>query len=331
MKMSSTQSNRLPNRREFFKTTGAGLLGVSGLLSLPSEAFAPKRRAEACILIWLSGGLSHLDTFDPKLDAPREIRGPFAFRESSIKDVWVNHDLPRMSELLERTTLIRTLGHDETNHDRASHYGLTGCKPTQALSSPSLSSVVADAYGVRNGKSAEIIIASSLDGSSAATFVKRLSPSTSVMETQPDLKTACLRARQWIESGARFVTVVDEGWDLHDDLHAQYQAKKLPELDRAYSALMTDLEHCGLLNETLVVLMGEFGRSPKINAFGGRDHWPSAGCAILAGGPIQPGVVIGETDAIGAYPILTPVSPENLAEMILNAMGVRIIEVKNVV
>ncbi len=140
--------------------------------------------------------------------------------------------------------------------------------------------------------------------------------------------SGCLLARRLIEGGARFVTVVDTGWDMHQQIFKELPdsrfpgSGKLPALDRAYSALLTDLHERGLLESTLVVLMGEFGRTPKLNAAGGRDHWPRAGSVCLAGGGIQGGQVIGATNRFGEFPVERPVAPPDLAWTILQLLGV---------
>ena len=142
------------------------------------------------------------------------------------------------------------------------------------------------------------------------------------------LGASCLLARRLIEAGTRFVTVVDGGWDTHTQIFKALPdsrfpgSGKLPALDLAYSALLTDLRERGLLDTTLVVLMGEFGRTPKINSNGGRDHWPRAGCVCLAGGGVRGGQAIGATDAFGEVPRDTPVRPEDLAFSILRLLGV---------
>jgi uncharacterized protein (DUF1501 family) len=139
---------------------------------------------------------------------------------------------------------------------------------------------------------------------------------------------SCLMARRLVEAGARFVTVVDDGWDMHSQIfRAMPDARfpgsgKLPALDRAYSTLLGDLRERGLLDDTLVVLMGEFGRTPKINSSAGRDHWPRAGFACLAGGGVRGGQAIGATDAYGEGPVDVPVRPEDLAHSILRLLGV---------
>ena len=140
--------------------------------------------------------------------------------------------------------------------------------------------------------------------------------------------TGCLLARRLIEAGSRFVTVVDNGWDMHQNIFKAMPdalfpgSGKLPALDRAYSALLADLKERGLLDSTLVVMMGEFGRTPKINALGGRDHWPRAGSVLFAGGGVRGGQVIGETDAYGETPAERPVRPEDIAYSMLKLLGV---------
>ena len=138
----------------------------------------------------------------------------------------------------------------------------------------------------------------------------------------------CLLARRLIEAGSRFVTVVDSGWDMHNQIFRELPdsrfpgSGKLPSLDRAYAGLLTDLRRRGLLETTLVVMMGEFGRTPKLNALGGRDHWPRAGFVCLSGGGVRGGQVIGATDAHGELPSERPVSPEDVAFSILRILGV---------
>ncbi|MEW6161054.1 MAG: DUF1501 domain-containing protein [Verrucomicrobiota bacterium] len=140
--------------------------------------------------------------------------------------------------------------------------------------------------------------------------------------------TSCLLARRLVEAGSRFVTVVDTGWDMHQQIFKAMPdaffpgSGKLPALDRAFAALIQDLRERGLLESTLVVLMGEFGRTPKLNSLGGRDHWPRAGFVCLAGGGVRGGQVIGATDSYGEIPKDRPVRPEDLSCTILKLLGV---------
>lgn len=140
---------------------------------------------------------------------------------------------------------------------------------------------------------------------------------------------SCLLARRLVEAGVPFVTVTDRGWDTHDRLFNRLKegytggtVGLVPNLDLAFSALIADLAERGLLEETLVVLMGEFGRTPKLNALGGRDHWPRAFSVVLAGGGIVGGQVVGRSDARGEGPADRPVTPSDLAATIVTLLGV---------
>jgi hypothetical protein len=141
----------------------------------------------------------------------------------------------------------------------------------------------------------------------------------------------CLLARRLVEAGVRLVTVnwardyhagVDDHWDTHAQNFALHKDKLLPVFDRAYAALLADLHERGLLDETLVVVLSEFGRTPKINGNAGRDHWPGCFSITLAGAGIQGGLVYGQSDKIAAYPTRDPVSPEEVAATIYHALGI---------
>ncbi len=388
-------------RREF-------LVGsVFGLTLADALAWGQAGKAKSCILVWLNGGPSHLDMFDLKPEAPAEIRGDFRPGKSSLDGVRVCEHLPRLGGLLDRCTLIRSVTSPEGNHDRASHYMLTGYRPTPALVYPSFSSVAAKEFGV--GKTLPNVIAVptaptyagagyltaafepfSVNSDPSRNFkVKdlqspvsenRLDRRRAMLEqvdrfctsvgdyparetfleqafglvtskearaafdlTQEEPKRrerygpsrvgqGCLLARRLVEAGARFVTVNDDGWDTHDNSWKrlagtfnqgkQIYAGKLPDLDLAVSALLEDLEARGLLESTLVIVMGEFGRTPKLNAIGGRDHWPRASSVLMAGGGIKRGSVVGETDAYGELPAVRPVGPEDVLRTVYHVLGI---------
>ena len=142
-------------------------------------------------------------------------------------------------------------------------------------------------------------------------------------------KQACLLARRLVERGVPFVTVNSKGWDTHQDLYSKlkerYPGDKwalLPSLDFALSGLISDLSDRGMLDETLVVVMGEFGRTPKLNANGGRDHWPRAFSVALAGGGVRGGQIIGQSDSLGESPKDRPVTPADLAATIYTLLGI---------
>ena len=132
---------------------------------------------------------------------------------------------------------------------------------------------------------------------------------------------SCLLARRLVEGGVRFVTVTYGGWDHHAKVFENLD-KKLPDFDRGFSALIDDLTERGLIDDTLVLCMGEFGRTPKINKDAGRDHWGPAGSLIFAGAGVQPGTVIGATDKQGAYVTRRPVSPADVAYTVFDSLGI---------
>jgi uncharacterized protein DUF1501 len=383
-------------RREF-------LVGsVFGLTLADKLALARDGKAKSCVLVWLNGGPSHLDMFDLKPDAPGEIRGEFRPTKTPLDGVRVCEHLPRIAKMLDRCTLIRSLTSPEGNHDRASHYLLTGYRPTPALVYPTMGSVAAKEFGVGKTLPNYIIVPTASQYAGAGYLTAAFEPFTAGIDRVKDLESpvavdrldrrramlsavdrfcasveeypardtfleqafglvtskearaafdltkedpktrsrygpskvgqSCLLARRLIEAGARFVTVNDDGWDTHDNAWKrlagtfnqgkQIYAGKLPDLDLAYSALLDDLQERGLLDSTLVVLMGEFGRTPKLNSIGGRDHWPRASSVLLAGGGVKRGQVVGETDAHGELPASRPVLPEDLLATVYRLLGI---------
>jgi hypothetical protein len=159
----------------------------------------------------------------------------------------------------------------------------------------------------------------------AAFDLSREKPETRGRYGPKTLGGACLLARRLVEAGVRFVTVNDAGWDHHQNLFREMSATfpgKLPELDMAVSSLLTDLEERGLLQTTLVVVMGDFGRTPKLNSIGGRDHWPRASSVLFAGGGIKRGVVHGATDAWGELPAEDAVEPEDIVATMYRCLGI---------
>ena len=142
---------------------------------------------------------------------------------------------------------------------------------------------------------------------------------------------SCLLARRLIERGVPFVTVNAKGWDTHQDLKTRLKdgfagsrtpIGLVPNLDLAFSALIDDLKERDLFDDTLIVVMGEFGRTPKLNTTGGRDHWPRAFSVALAGGGVSGGQIIGSSDAVGEVPKSRPVSPSDLVASIYKILGI---------
>lgn len=397
-------------RRDFLHLGMLTTFGLSVADVLRLSGANPSPRAKSCILIWLDGGPSHLDTFDPKPDAPAEVRSPFKSIPTNVAGVQLCEHLPLTAKVMNHVALIRSMTHELGNHDTGTRFMLTGHRPSPALEYPSLGSLVAHESGFTRAVPPYVAIpGDAVGGNSNAAHsgylpgaysafnvgpdpakVRDLSPpegisfarseqrramlgkmdafTRSVEEgaetagrdafyeqayrllASPEAKSAfsfdretpatrkryghgkigtgCLLARRLVEAGSRFITVVDHGWDTHQQIARELPdsrfpgSGRLPNLDRAYASLITDLRERGLLDSTLVVMMGEFGRTPKLNAIGGRDHWPRAGFVCLAGGGVRGGQVIGATDAHGEVPLDRPVGPADLAFTLLTLLGI---------
>lgn len=406
---------RGPSRRALLRAGlyGAMGLGLGDLLRLRSIAGAPGRAgsnpARNCILIWLAGGASHIDTFDPKPDGPQDVRGEFRPIDTAVPGLQISEVFPALARKMDRVTLVRSVTSPEADHDRAAHHLLTGYRPSPALVYPSYGSVVAktreddrgmlppyvaipDAplfsssgyltpaydpfavvgdpnqpgFRVSNLTPPDRVtldrlrrrraMVKTLDGfsqdvsatpltvsrdhfserayelltSSAAQAAFKIGDEPTFVRDRygrTPMGQSCLLARRLIEAGVSFVTLNDRGmgplgWDTHRQNFTTIKQTLAPPLDMGLSALLGDLEERGLLDDTLVVMMGEFGRTPKINNMAGRDHHGRANCAVLAGAGMPRGLVLGKTDARGDSPSERPVTPADLAATIYTAMGI---------
>jgi uncharacterized protein (DUF1501 family) len=401
-------------RREFLRVGGLSALGLSlstffRLRSQAAASEAPARRRSDinCILLWMQGGPSHIDTFDPKPDAPVEVRGEFATIPTRQSGVRVCEHLPLLAREFDKLSLIR--GHDPQNgsHGVADHIMMSGHRFNPALPFPCFGSVVAKERGYRDGMFPFVQLGRNIDRrfnggvagflgdqynpfevhddpslpsfrvrdlslpspAEAARLERRYAmlgeldaqqrqleaaPSVQARDvfyerahtllTSPAAKRAfdltlepehvrdqygrhqlgqsCLLARRLVEAGVHFVTVTDGGWDTHQNNFRSLKDRLLPRLDRAYSALLQDLHSRGLLDHTLVVWFGDFGRTPKVNPSAGRDHWATAGVACMGGGGIKRGEVVGATNALGEVVVDSPVRPQDLAATIYHALGI---------
>jgi hypothetical protein len=260
------------------------------------------RSSSSCILLLLAGGPSHLDTWDMKPNAPSDIRGPFRPIRTNVAGIEISEIFPRMAKQAHRFALIRSVHHIAPPHHEASvETMLTGLP---ARRTPAFA-------------------AHALDGSPLVSEKYGLNP----------FGQRCFQALRLVESGERFVTVdmfdeiFDEiTWDVHGwgpfSPISCYRDVVGPMYDMAYSALLDDLSDRGLLKTTLVASMGEFGRTPKINPSGGRDHWPHCFTIQMAGGGIRGGQIYGSSDATGSEPRDRPVTPANLAATIHKSLGI---------
>jgi hypothetical protein len=406
---------RGPSRRDLLRAGLCGMFGwgLGDLLRLRAVASSPGREgynpARSCILIWLAGGASHLDTFDPKPDAPADVRGEFRPIDTAVPGVQISEVFPTLARHLDRATLIRSLTSPEADHDRAAHHLLTGYRPSPALVYPSYGSVVAKTREAAPGMLPPYValpdapafsssgyltpaydpfevggdpntpgfrvsnltppdrltldrlrrrrtMVRTLDGfahdvsptpltasrdhfserayelltSSAAQAAFRIGDEPAYIRDlygRTPFGQSCLLARRLIEAGVAFVTLNDRGmgplgWDTHQQNFPTIKNTLAPPLDRGLSALLADLEARGLLDDTLVVMMGEFGRTPKINRNAGRDHHGRANCAVLAGAGMPRGLVLGKTDPGGDSPADRPVTPADLAAALYEALGI---------
>ena len=328
------------SRRDLLKVGSLSVLGLSlpELFRTPKAAAAADRpqKAKSCILLFLSGGPSHLDTWDPKPDAPSEYRGEFGTIRTNVAGIRLSEHLPRMAQVADKLAILRSLTSAEGSHERAYHLMLTGRPMEPDVRHPSYGSVVLQERGLLNGQPGYVALPQMLRGGSAGYLGASYEPVAARPVFDPssepatlqerygknELGRSCLRARQLVEAGTRFVTVSHTGWDTHGNNFRNLRDHQLPPLDLAFSALISDLRARGMLDETLVVCMGEFGRTPRINSYAGRDHWPACQSVVFAGGGVRGGQVIGKSDETGSYPAERPAAPADLAATIYSVLGV---------
>jgi hypothetical protein len=403
----------------------AGFLGLSlpQLLRADQTRTAPAH-ADACILIFLNGGPSHLDMWDPKPDAPAEVRGEFGTIPTSVPGVRFGEHLPKFARLMHHCTLIRSAHHSVNNahaagvytaltgHDRGDATVLVGAGPDDY---PAIGSVVGllrppehpvvphvllpfitkegaggppqpGFFGGWLGKPRDPLVIlrdpnapnfalpeltfgpdmdperfdarrqlaerlaaprsqadrvlQDMDAVRAKAYDLLTSPATReavrIDREPPKVRDAygrniygqsVLLARRLIEAGTRVACVswapdANATWDTHGNNFRKLKGELLPQLDAAVSGLLTDLTDRGMLDRTLVVVMGEFGRTPKVNGAAGRDHWNFCYSLVLAGGGVKGGYVHGASDRIGAKPGRNPVTPADVIATAYECLGV---------
>ena len=255
--------------------------------------------ANNCILLVLTGGPSHLDTWDMKPDAPSEIRGPFRPIRTNVPGVEISEIFPRMAKHADKYMLVRSVYSD-----------------SEPVHESGLSIIDAATNGWRT-----------LPGPIGFMGAKPAPQITS--HVPPSFAENCRHARQLIETGTPCVRVNmydtvfhRTTWDSHGtrpfSTIRDYKDTVGPAFDAAYTSLLEDLHNSGLLETTLVIAMGEFGRTPRINPSGGRDHWTKCFTVLMAGGGIQGGQIYGSSDATGAEPKDNPVSVAQILAATLN-------------
>lgn len=415
------------SRRSFVR---AGVLGTTGLAlsellrqnGQAREMGTPSARRSSVIILWMRGGPSHIDMWDPKPNAPEEYRGEFGVMPTNVPGIHLSDMLPMSARIMDKWSILRSLHHHDAGHSSGDQICFTGypsgpnpdentypsCgslvsrqighltphlpayvmiprmvpgtgpgylgvsqKPFETGADPanpgpfrvpnfalpegitlervgdrrtllsSFDSIRRDvdqsgqmAALDRYGQQAWDILTSSaardafdLDREPAAVrerygFMPAFDPGASNRCGAPAWSQRILLARRLIEAGVRLVTVDLRWWDTHVQGFDSLRRGFLPRFDRAYTALIEDLDNRGLLESTLVLAWGEFGRTPRVNRDAGRDHYPNVFSAALAGGPVQGGRVVGESDSHGAFPRANPKRPQDVLATMYRHLGV---------
>jgi len=417
-------SPRIPRRDALQRIGGILMAGGStsaGIAASSSSLKTLPGKAKSVILIFNDGAPSHIDLWDPKPDAPAEVRGEFGTIKTSVPGIRVSELLPRMAKRMDKLAIVRSVHHKHRGHNSGMYWSTVGHpypidstlinpSPSDLPSFGTLAGWLAQREGYEGDSPPYVITPkphcdssryltpgqfggclgvkfdpfvlnadpNSADfkvknfalpeGMSDERFQQRLALLNNLKGRDIDSRNASdfdsfhrqaasivqsgkaaeafdlskeptairerygrhrwgqshLLARRLVESGTRFVTTVNGPsiiWDTHKDNFGLLRNKLVPPMEQAYAALLDDLEERGLLDETLVIWMGDFGRTPKINKDAGRDHWPGCYSVVLAGGGIQGGQVVGASDKIGAYPNERPVSPADIHATVFAALG----------
>lgn len=397
-------------RREFLQIGGLAGLGLGLPFFHQARALAEpaKRKDVNVILIWTQGGTSHHDTFDPKPEAPVNVRGNYSFINTAVPGVQFTEIVPRMAKELNRFAVLRGWNPQNGSHGTADAWVMSGRPFNPAVTYPCYGSVVSHQHGFRTALPPFVQLGNAVDhrfgggvagylgmehnpfeimaDPAAAKFdVRDITPPAGIsmdrvtrrkqmlsavdalqkkadlqpeafgaldehyqaalnMITAPETKKAflleqeepklrdrygrnrfgqsLLLARRMLETGVRFVTVTDGGWDTHANNFEALKGNLLPRLDQAIPELLIDLEQRGMIDNTLVVWLTDFGRTPKINSASGRDHWASAGFAIMAGAGVPGGAVLGVTDDEGGRPIKDEYLSQDIAATIYEKLGI---------
>ena len=395
----------------FFGSGLVSLLRLQGASSLARGETAARGSPASCILIWMDGGPSHYETFDPKPDAPKEVRGEHEAIPTRTPGVRFAKNMKRLADISDRLAIVRSIRHDQGNHGAGNHYMMTGAPPRIPVGCgafvsfhPSLGSVTAREREGHNGFPSYFTMPSmsrsggpSFLGARYAPFVVPDDPNRPSFRVRDvalpqgldtgrfqarrelrarvdtlqriadpaagdpvhaldhyyeqgyDLVTSreaqrafdignepdrvrdaygrndfgqrALLARRLVEAGVPFITLYEGGWDHHTKIFESLD-RKLPAFDAAVAALILDLDQRGLLETTLVIALGEFGRTPKINGDSGRDHWSNAMSVLFAGCGTPGGLVVGATDASGYSASERVLSPENFVSTVYAKLGI---------
>jgi hypothetical protein len=414
-------------RRDFFHAGALSMLGLTlpDYVALQEQGAARKDRDVNCIMLFLLGAPSQLDTWDMKPNAPAEIRGPFKPIKTSVPGIQISEIFPRMARRADMFSIVRSVYHTAAAvHDTGHQMMQTGRLFTGGLEHPHVGCVLSYLKGPRGDVPAHVLLPRPMGptggnlphgqtagylGKMYDPFVLNADPSDKNFKVPdllpPDYITAirearrqklrsavdgavkafessadarlmdsnfrqayalmssakareafdigregddtrkkygmnkfgqsCLLARRMVERGVRFVTINmfetvfnEITWDIHGSAPFTpidaYRTLCGPWFDNGYTSLIEELKERGLYDNTIVIAMGEFGRTPKINPAGGRDHWPQCWSIVMGGGGLKGGRVVGASDEMGAYPTDRPTTPADVAATLFSALGIRL-------
>lgn len=391
------------SRRDFLKvgTLGMGALTLSDVLRHRAEAASAGSRTKdtSVIWLWLGGGPTHVETFDPKMTAPSEYRSVTGEVKTNLPGVTLGGNFERMAKVADKMAFVRSFAHTNSGHSGGTHYVMTGYDHRLADNGavpvrPSLGSIVARVRGTnhpqtgiptyirlggiyadspaflgtafgpfdpsgdarrnmslavevdRFDKRRSLLagidnvrrnidrsgLIDGLDSFDQQAFNILVSRSQQAFDVKyedprvvdrygPGLGQQLLQARRLCEAGCGFVTLHFGGWDMHGNIK-QAMDNLGPQVDRAVAALVEDLSLRGLSDQILLVISGEFGRTPKVNGSAGRDHWAPLSTLALAGGGLQMGQVVGESAEKVDVPKTAPITPQDLMATIFDVLGI---------
>jgi len=391
------------SRRDFLKI---GALGVGGLMLPDLLRFRAAAKAEgkptkntSVVWLWLGGGPTQVETFDPKMSAPVEFRSTVDAVKTCLPGVEFGGVFPKMAECADKLAVVRSFAHRNSGHGGGTHWVMTGydfppADNGQAPIKPGLGSVLARFRGANNPrtglptyvrmsgilgdgpawlgspyapfdvggnargnmnlkvtldnladrrsllKSFDTVdrnldrsgLMSGLDSFEQQAFDLVLSRAKEAFDVNREdprvrdrygkgLGEQLLLARRLCESGVGFVTLHFGGWDMHGGI-AQAMKNLGPQVDRAVAAFVDDTANRGVDQDILLVITGEFGRTPRINGGAGRDHWAPLSTLALAGGGLKMGQVVGESTAKAETPKTTPITPQDLMATVFHVLGI---------
>jgi hypothetical protein len=390
-------------RRDFLK---AGVLGMGGLAladlcraRAAATAAGQATRRTSVVWLWLGGGPTHVETFDPKMTAPAEFRSTVGAIQTSVPGIELGGVFPRLARVADKMAFVRSFAHNNSGHGGGTHWVMTGynfppADNGQGQNKPGLGAILARSRGpnnpqtrlptyvrmgdilgdgpswlgptyapfdttgnARNNMNIHVALdrlaerrgllrsfdtinrevdrsglMRGLDDFEIQAFdlihsqareafdTSREEPRARDMYGTNRLGQQLLLARRLCEAGVGFVTIHFGGWDMHGEV-AQGMRNLGPQVDRAVAAFIDDVHQRGLENDILLVITGEFGRTPRINNGAGRDHWAPISTLAVAGGGLRMGQVIGESTAKAELPKTTPITPQDLMATVFHVLG----------